>query len=79
MLSKRLQDYLKQHRDINQNIQIEISKGTIEILGNFFYDFFVPNSWNLKDIEKIDNNKIIIKYFFIGVLKQSKQYIRSAI
>ena len=59
MLSKRLQDYLEQHRDINQNIQIEISKGTIEILGNFFYDFFVPNSWNLKDIERIDNNKIL--------------------
>ena len=62
MFSKRLQDYLKQHNDINVNKQIEITKGTIEVLGNFLYDFFVPDSWYLTDIVRIDCSKILFNW-----------------
>jgi transposase len=59
LFSERLQSYLEQHKEINENKRIEIAKGIIKILGNFIYDFYVPNSWHLKDIKRIDNSTII--------------------
>ena len=59
LISDRLLDYMEEYNGITTQTKRELTEGTIEIVGNFFYNLFVPNSWHLKDIERIDNHELI--------------------
>jgi len=59
LISNRILGFMKQYEDISVHTKNEIATNTIEIVGNFFYDFFVPGAWQLKDIERIGTGKLI--------------------
>ena len=59
LFSRRLSDYLAQYQDIELMIKRDIVIGTLEIIGDFIYDFSVPSSWHLVEIERKDHREII--------------------
>ena len=61
-LSERLLDYMEQHKDITTQNTLQITKGTIEIIGKFIYEVSVPDSWQLKDIERIKHHTLIFHW-----------------
>lgn len=61
-LSERLMDYLEQHKEITTKNTLQITKGTIEIIGKFIYEVSVPDSWQLKDIERIKHHTLIFHW-----------------
>ena len=50
---------MEEHREINTDKRIEITNGTIEILGKFIYELSVPDTWHLNDIERIGDHTFV--------------------
>ena len=62
LFCKRLLDYLKPYQELHSQKQNEIAKGIIGMLGDFIYDVSVPSSWQLRDIERIDNQAFVFHW-----------------
>jgi len=62
LFSKRLLEFLEQYNEIGMLRKQEITKGTIEILGDFIYDLSMPSSLYLNDIERIDNSELVFHW-----------------
>jgi transposase len=43
------------YNDLALREKRELAKGTIEIVGSFFYEFCIPGTWSLLDIERKEN------------------------
>ena len=59
LFSERMKEYLVQYGGIDAQTKMEITTGTIDVVGKFFYELSVPNSWYLKDIKRVDNDTLI--------------------
>ena len=63
--SKKLFEFMSQIRDMSIASKLQLAMGTLEIIGDLFYDLFVPSLWQLCDIKRINDHTIIF-YWFSG-------------
>ena len=57
--SKSLLSYMEQYEEIGMLRKRELIKGTLGIFSDFIYDLYVPSSWHLSDIERIDHHILV--------------------
>lgn len=62
LFSDQLLDYLESYHEMNALRKKEMAKGTIGMFGNFIYDFSVPGSWCLRDIERMEQSELIFHW-----------------
>ena len=60
--SKSLLSYMEPYEEIGMLRKRELIKGTLEIFGNLIYDLYVPSSWHLSDIERIDHRELVFHW-----------------
>lgn len=54
-LKTRLNTFMNENNNLEVRQKRELAKGTIEIVGSFFYEFCIPSTWSLLDIERKEN------------------------
>ncbi|MDO9535184.1 MAG: hypothetical protein Q7J85_07605 [Bacillota bacterium] len=64
LISDRIMDFMEQYGSITVQTKRELAAGTIEIVGNFFYEFCMPSSWHLRDIKRTDNHEFVFYWIF---------------
>ncbi len=64
LISSRLMTFLEQQGDIDEQTRRKLAAGSIDIVGDFFFEFAVPSTWYLCDINRIDQGELI---FFLEV------------
>lgn len=62
LFSKRLLGYMDQDQKLDMKRKRELAKGTIKIVGDFLYDFYVPSSWHLEDIERRGDSVLVFHW-----------------
>jgi hypothetical protein len=67
LLSNLLAEYYEKNSSINELAKREPSKGALEVFGKFIYDLYIPDSWNLNEIERIDNHTIIFHWVSVTI------------
>ncbi|MDA8212381.1 MAG: transposase family protein [Clostridia bacterium] len=55
LIGDRIMDFMEQYNSITAQTKKELAAGTIEIIGNFFYEFCMPNLWHLRNIKRSNN------------------------
>jgi hypothetical protein len=58
LLSKKILDHMKKLKNLSREQSIKTTQEVIAIIGNFIYDTYVPDSWELVEIEKFDDKFI---------------------
>ncbi len=61
LFSDRMMELMQKYSSITAQTKKDIAAGTIEIIGNFFYEFCVPSSWHLKDIKRHDDKFVFYR------------------
>jgi hypothetical protein len=54
-LKTQLMTFMDGYSKLEVRQKKELAKGTIEIIGKFFYEFCIPSTWSLLDIERKEN------------------------
>ncbi|MEW6663523.1 MAG: transposase [Bacillota bacterium] len=62
LISQRLLGFLKQYGEIDVAKQREIARGVSEVFGGLIYEGFVPSSWRIHDIERIENRELVFHW-----------------
>ena len=59
-LKTRLKTFMEGYSNLSVKQTRELATGTIEIIGNFFYELCIPSTWHLLDIERNKNEFVFI-------------------
>lgn len=59
LISNRLMTFLEQQGGIDFQTRRNLAAGSIGVLGNFFFEFAVPSTWHLYDINRIEHRELI--------------------
>lgn len=62
LLSEQLLNNLTSHHEMNTLLRKAITSETIEIFGKFLYQFSVPSSWRLREVERIKDQTFIFHW-----------------
>src|SRR5665647_530630 len=57
-LKTRLMTFMDGYSNLAVRQKRELATGTIEIIGSFFYEFCIPSTWSLLDIERKENELV---------------------
>jgi len=68
LISDRIMDFMEQSINLTAQTKKELVAGLIEIIGNFFYEFFVPSSWHLMNIKRSTDN---YEFYWISDTRQA--------
>lgn len=62
LISQRLLDFLKKYEDLDITKKQEIAKGVSKVFSDFIYEGFVPDTWHIRDMERIDNRELVFHW-----------------
>ena len=68
LISDRVMDSMEQSINLTTQTKKELAAGLIETIGNFFYEFCVPNSWHLRNIKRSTDN---YEFYWISDTQQA--------
>ncbi|MDO9592601.1 MAG: transposase, partial [Erysipelotrichaceae bacterium] len=57
-LKTRMMTFMEGYGTLTVRQKRELATGTIEIIGSFFYEFYIPSTWSLMDIERKENELV---------------------
>ena len=59
-LSERLHEHLAASTTLPAEVQPAWVQGTLEVVGKFFYGLSVPSTWRLVDVQRFDQEKVLV-------------------
>lgn len=69
LISSRLLTFMEQQGDIDVQARRKLTAGSIDVIGHFFFEFAVPSTWHLCDINRIDHRELI--FYWTSAAKQA--------
>ena len=61
-LSESLLEYMRASASIDASTAMQVTNGAIEVVGRFLYNFSVPSSWRLADMEQPGNGIFVLRW-----------------
>lgn len=68
LFSGKLMEHVKQYKDLSFEQYTKLTQEILAITGDFIYDNFIPDSWNLVEIERFDDK---IFFYWTSSTEQS--------
>ena len=69
LISSRLLTFMEQQGDIDVQARRKLAAGSIDVIGHFFFEFAVPSTWHLCDINRSDRRELI--FYWASIAKQA--------